>query len=396
MVTIAQERQAAMPHGNARIIEAVLTCAGLGLIMIAALTNQRWLDRHVLPHMFLSRPQQLLWWRIERIGALTLGLLLILVVRPWAGKQMRRGHGRELALQGARIIVAVLMSALACEFVLRTTTWQKVDRWAATEEPRRVRDARLGWDNMPARVGIEDFGGRRITYVMDAAGRRIPSPDKALDPAKPTILFAGESVMLGFRLNWDKSIAGQVEAATGLQSANVAVNGYSTDQAFLKLQRELPRFSRPRAVVLLFAPTLMERNLDEDRPHLDSTLRWYPPRKPWRLERLAKNVVLYRSTRQINAGIAMTRAVLEATVRSARVRGAKALILVPGFGPELPVEREIVRRVLDEPGLPYIRVRIDPAWRIAGDQHPDARADLVMARAVIAGLASQRPDLSLR
>ena len=81
------------------------------------------------------------------------------------------------------------------------------------------------------------------------------------------------------------------------------------------------------------------------------------------------------------------------TVRSARARGAAALILVPGFGPELPAEREIVRRVLDEPGLPYVRVRIDPEWRIVGDKHPDARADLLMARAAMAGLAKQRPDL---
>ncbi len=393
MLTTMHGRQTLLPRDGARIVEAAILCAGLGLIVIAALTDRHWLDRHVLPHMFLSRGEQLLWWRVERIGALLLGLALIALIRPWVGGRMRRGHGRELAILSALTIVAIVLSGLACELVLRTTSWRKIDHWAATEEPRRIADAYLGWNNMPSRVGIDNFNGRRIVYAIDADGRRIAAPDRPLDPGKPTILFTGESIMLGFRLNWSETIAGRIEAATGLQSANLAVNGYGTDQSFLKLEQELPRFAQPKAVVALFAPTLMERNLDDDRPHLDTALRWQPERRYWRLQRLAKNVVLYHGQQRINEGIAMTRAVLATTVRSARARGAAALILVPGFGPELPAEREIVRRVLDEPGLPYVRVRIDPEWRIAGDKHPDARADLLMARAVMAGLAKQRPDL---
>ncbi|WP_019833519.1 hypothetical protein [Sphingomonas sp. PR090111-T3T-6A] len=383
-------------HPGARIAEALLTSAGLGVILIAARTDRHWLDRHVLPHMFLSQGQQLLWWRVERIGALLLGVALILIARPWAASRIRRGFGRELAIRSILVLIAILLSGLACEAALRTAAWQGIDRWAATEEPRRVADARLGWDNMPGRVGIDPFNGQRIAYAVDADGRRIAAPDRRLDPARPTILFTGESIMLGFRLNWDETLAGRIEAATGFQSANLAVNGYGSDQSYLKLARELPRFQQPRAVVALFAPTLMERNLDEDRPHLDAALRWHPAQHTWRLQRLAKNVVLYHATQRIDDGIAMTRAVLEATVRAARMRGAAALILVPGFGPELPAERAITHRVLDEAGIPYVRVRIDPAWRIADDGHPDARADLAMARAVMAGLAEQRPDLFRR
>lgn len=381
---------------QARIAEAALTCAGLGLILIAALTGRQWLDRHVLPHMFLSQGQQLLWWRVERIDALLLGLALILLVRPWAADRIRRDQGRELALQSALALIAILLSGLACEAVLRTATWQGIDRWAATEEPRRIPDPRLGWGNMPGRVGVDAFGGRRIAYAIDAEGRRIAAPDRPLDPTRPTILFTGESIMLGFRLNWDETLAGRIETATGLQSVNLAVNGYGTDQSTLKLAQELPRFRQPKAVVALFAPTLMERNLDEDRPHLDAALRWHPARPMWRLQRLAKNMVLYHSTQRIDDGIAMTRAALVATARAARARGTAVLILVPGFGPELSAERAVTHRVLDEAGLPYVRVRIDPAWRIAGDGHPDARANLLMAHAVMAELARQRPDLFRR
>ena len=54
----------------------------------------------------------------------------------------------------------------------------------------------------------------------------------------------------------------------GVQSVNMAVYGYSTDQMYLKLERELPRFRQPEAVVLLYMTALFGRNLDDDRPHL--------------------------------------------------------------------------------------------------------------------------------
>jgi len=178
-----------------------------------------------------------------------------------------------------------------------------------------------------------------------------------------------------------------------MQSANLAVNGYGTDQALMRLSAELPRFRRPAAVVALFAPSLLERNLDDDRPHLDAALRWRPARPGWRLARVLKNIALYHRSTAISGAIAMTRAALRETVREARSRNAAALILVPSFTPEQPGERMIRQRVLDDAGLPYVRVPLDPRWRLAGDGHPDARANLAMARAVLAALRRQRPDL---
>jgi len=45
------------------------------------------------------------------------------------------------------------------------------------------------------------------------------------------------------------------------------------------------------------------------------------------------------------------------------------------------------RRILDEAGLPYLRVRLDPAWHLPGDAHPDARAAQAIAAAVAARLS---------
>lgn len=382
----------ALPRGlvlpmAAAILETVLFCSGAAMILLAILADRQWLDRHVLPHMFLSRNEQILWWMVERGTAFVLGLTLVCFVRPWATRRVRQAKGKDLLIQSILAAFAIASSALASELVLRTVYWRGVDRWATKEEPLRRPDPYIGWTNVPARTGIEDFYGRRIIYHIDAGGHRISDPALPVDYAKPSILFTGESIMFGFRLNWPETVAGQTEAITGIQSANLAVNGYSTDQAFMRLTRELHRYARPVAVVGLFSPTLLERNLDKDRPHLDAALRWHPGRPHWRLQKLAKNVVLYRSTRQINQGIAMTRAVLRATVLAAHARHAKALILVLCFAPEQPTEREIRRRVLDQIALPYVMVSLDPRWRLAHDGHPDARADRAMATAIVQRLA---------
>jgi len=70
----------------------------------------------------------------------------------------------------------------------------------------------------------------------------------------------------------------------------------------------------------------------------------------------------------------------------AQARGATPLILVPSFPPEHPAERELRHRILDDPGLPYVLVPLDPRWRIAGDGHPDAEANRAMAEAVLTAL----------
>ena len=153
-------------------------------------------------------------------------------------------------------------------------------------------------------------------------------------PSSPTILFIGESVMFGEGLTWDESVPAQVGAMMGIQSANLAVHGFGSDQAYLRLETELPRFRRPVAVVSLFMTALFGRNLDDDRPHLGPGLVWLPAEQHGRLASLAKLLVPYRTDDTVERGVTMTRDVLRATVDLARARGATPLIVVPQFGPE--------------------------------------------------------------
>lgn len=192
--------------------------------------------------------------------------------------------------------------------------------------------------------------------------RRSRTGGVPLDLARPTIVFAGESILLGYGLQEPETIPARVRALTGLQTANISVNAQATDQSLLRLQAELPRFRRPVAMVIPFVPMLFDRNLDRDRPHLDAALAWHeaePP--PLRLVELARRLLRYRSEAAIEEAVATTRSVLRAVVALARSRGALPIILIPQLQPEDPTERVIRTHVLDEAHIPICWSRSMPA-----------------------------------
>jgi hypothetical protein len=92
----------------------------------------------------------------------------------------------------------------------------------------------------------------------------------------------------------------------------------------------------------------------------------------------------------VEQGIIRTRDSLRALVERAQARGAQALIVVPQFGPESSTEEMLRRRILDDTGLPYVHVKLDPSWHLPGDLHPDSRAAQAIAIAVAGRLQDHR------
>jgi hypothetical protein len=221
-----------------------------------------------------------------------------------------------------------------------------------------------------------------VPYTFDAAGHRVSSAGAAVDFGQPTLLFTGESIIAGFGLAWDETIPARVGTMLGIQSANLAVSDYSNDQSYLRLAAELPRYREPVAVVTLFMPRLFDRNLLDNRPLLAEGLVWQPVVRHWRLTTLLHWLIPYRSSAAVEQGITRTRASLRSLVDLARARGAVPLIVVPQFGPESATEETLRRRILDDTGLPYVLVRLDPSRHLPGDLHPDPRAAQTIAVAV--------------
>jgi hypothetical protein len=361
------------------IVEIAFATVGTALLVAAILANQRWLDHHFLPSFYVSRSRFVTIETVVRIAVAALGVALALVLRRPLAKFISHRPARAL-----QFTLAGLLAFPATELVLRIRDRRALmaEEYPAEIEPSRYRDSRLGWVFVPSRVGHQWVGNQKIEYAIDANGYRVRSVGEPVDPSRPTIVFTGESIMVGERLTWDDSIPGQISAITGLQSANVAVSGFANDQAYLRLQAELPKFQRPVAVVILFSPFLFDRNLNDDRPHLGPGLVWLPRVNHWRLTTIARFLIPYRSDETIERGVEVTREVLRSTIELARARGAVPIIVVPQFTPEESEERETRSRVLDEAGLPYVWVALDASWRVPGDPHPDARAAHAIAIAI--------------
>lgn len=361
-----------------QIVEIAIVCIGCALFASAFVANQEWFDRHFLPAFFVSRAKYVRVELYARVATALLGVAA-LVARRQIAFAIAQNAARSL-----RVALAIILAFGASELMLRQTYLRAAEEAPARKEPRRHLDSRLGWLFVPSRRGYQRNNGRVVEYAFDGRGYRVQRVDESVDLERPSIVFTGESIMVGEKLPWEETIPAQTEKILGIQSANVAVSGFASDQAYLRLKEELPRFRRPVAVVSLFTPGIFDRNLDDDRPHLGPGLVWQPAADRWRLSMLLRRIVRYRSEETIERGISVTREILRATAELARARGAVPLIVVPQFVPELPRERELRHRILDDAGLSYVWVELDPSSRVPDDGHPDTRA----ARAIAVAIAN--------
>jgi len=367
-------------RAQGRAVQGLVILAALALFAVAALIGPAWMERHFLPEFFHPRAIQLHKLANVRIACVVAGLVLLWPLSPWLGRLAARKPPRELALDIAPTLVAIVLALIAAEVLLQRLPWFAEHEVPGQREPLRRRDPVMGWAYVPNRVGRGELGGRMIDYAIDPAGHRVRAAGDAVDYAAPTILFVGESIIGGHGLTYDETIPAQTGARLGLQPANLAVGGFATDQMYLRLKAEWPRYRQPRALVILFMPSLFHRNLDTDRPHLTPELAWRPPSDALRLFQLAHRVVPYRTDADIADAVAMTRRALSAMVDMARAKGAVPVILVPQLTPETAEERAIEGRALTD--LPVVQVNVDPTWRVPNNRHPDARAAARIADAV--------------
>ena len=361
-----------------------IAVGGFAILLLGAalVADQAWFDRHFLPIFAIQRSVMIAAEQgLRGFVILASGMLLLICRRPIALHLSRASVGGIL-----RVALAVALALGTVELTLRFRPLHPHDADPLELEPRRQSDPLLGWKFLPSRSVVAREAGRAASYSFDAAGYRVSAPDAEVDVARPTLIFTGESIIVGFGLTWNQTIPAQVSASLGIQSANLAVSDYSNYQSYLRLAAELPRFRKPAAVMTLFMPSLFDRNLLNNRPQPGRGLVWEPPERQWRLAALLHWLVPYRSAATIDEGILRTRDSLSAVVHLACARGAQPLIIVPQFGAGSPVEEALRHRILDEAGLPYVRVELDPTWHLPGDAHPDARGARAIAAAVVARL----------
>src|SRR5207253_1153440 len=125
--------------------------------------------------------------------------------------------------------LAAVMAFVMTELMLRRIHLRAAEEVPELKEPLRHLDSRLGWLFVPSRVRYQSNNGRRVQYAFDGNGYRVPRVGAPVDFERSSIIFTGESMMVGEKLLWSETIPAQTSALLGIQSANIAVSGYATD-----------------------------------------------------------------------------------------------------------------------------------------------------------------------
>jgi len=186
------------------MVGGVLAMCGAALIVAAIAANQSWLDRHFLPSFFLPRNWYVLIETIVRGAIAAVGAAFVL------GRSRVARLVVHAPTTTVSVVVAAVLAIASSEAALRWIHLQPTGWLLREEEPRRQDDSYLGWVLAPARAGRATVAGRALEYAIDPAGYRVRRVDQPVDPERPTLVFAGESVMFGEGLAWEESIPAQV------------------------------------------------------------------------------------------------------------------------------------------------------------------------------------------
>jgi hypothetical protein len=379
-----------------RLVGAAVVGAGLALIAFAVKADRSWFSRHVLLPFFFIEPRGLVV--AVRAGAVVAAAALFVAARAIVRLGPKPGPSRR-GRAGA-VVVALVAALPAAEGVLRLQALAAERRRPSRFELRvGDRHPRYGWAARPFQNRIDHAGAQEFPYVTGSAGLRVRAQRDEIDPRRPTLVVAGESIAAGYGLPYDDTFAARAALALGAQALILAEGGYGPDQAFLRVNEVLPRLERPIAVVTIFVPCQLGRTMRDDRPRLvladDGELAFVPEATGfWRSLQLRRRLVddlPYATEAALTRSIALTRAVFVATAAAARARDARPLFVVPLQGRRSPLEDHpedfVVRSLLIDPGLPFLVVDLDDSDVIPHDGHPNARGAARIAEAIVAALA---------
>jgi hypothetical protein len=294
------------------------------------------------------------------------------------------------AVASARVALALALGLGVSEVALRALGMpKKHDFRGSCDNEMGQPDSRTGWVWRGPYARTVNQGGRPIDFAFDEQHDRVRAPGVEEDPQRPTVLLAGESIMAGHGLTWDESLPGLLGAALGVQVVTLGVDGYGSDQAFVRLFDALPRFEHVVAVVTLFFPALVDRVGWVDRPRLafDGDQPVVSPPQPgfWRDLRVVRVATELLPCRD-EVTVERTGEILRQTARLARARGARPLFVTPRLGQERSRDdAALIDALLVRQGLEVV----DPDWEyetLPGDNHPNAAATRRMAEALVAAL----------
>jgi hypothetical protein len=364
----------------------------LGIIVWAYRSDAAWFDGHVLPNYCPLSTSTLALETVARWTAAGLGAAVLFFVRPRLARRVAQAQVSWRA--AASVAVAVVFALVVCDLFLRRKEAPRRLENEPLLPPMRI-DETGNFAPLPSSVREWNVEGRVIRYETDAFGNRSAHTSSVADPSLPTVLFTGESIALGLGVDYEHGYPALVGRALGVQSVDVAVTGFSLDQAYLRLREFLARFERPVAVVTMVLPAQLERTVDDRRQRLaldrEGRLELVPRSASPLLTSPLRKLVPYHS----DEALALARAIVRATDEVARARGSRALFVFTNFGPPCIAEADGVSRLertlffgLD---VSHVRVDVSPETMIRPPRelHPNEKGHLAIAQAVVGALGGQ-------
>ncbi len=357
-------------------LAANLVVAGAGALLLAwaALADGRWFERHVLELYCTSDPRTPGREQLARALAALIAIGLVAWVRPravrWAGKRRLA----ELAGSSAAIVAAIVLALAAGDALLRRFGKPKPLLADPFLPPMRV-DATLTYANLPSTSKEVMINGAPVRYAINAQGNRARRIDDEPDRSAPTVLLTGESIAIGYDLPYEKTCAGLLADALGVQVVNLAVTGVGSGPAYQRLRDALAWFEHPIATVTFVVPLQLPRNVARRGAGFIAT-------SPL-LDLVDRLVPLHSAD-----AIPLTNAILRATARDSLAHGARPVFLMTNYGPPCLPDAEasppLARALFENVDGKHAIVPIDPgSTTSATDLHPNEAAERRLAAAIL-------------
>ncbi len=382
-----------------RIVAELLVVALVAALLVTAYRiDRQWISRHVT--LLNGPPYTPEAWTSGGRGLLViLAALVVLGLRPALIAIVSKGSLAGLARPTVPALLAIAASAVTVEAVLG---WMqpKALRGPAVYPQYSAPHPRYGWTGQPSSTITVRVSGRESFLAFNREGVRVRNQEDEPDPALPTILFTGESIALGFGLEYAETYPALIAERRGVQCVNLAAPAYGSDQAYLRLIDAMPRFEHLVATVTVFIPLQLGRNLHDDKPRLilgpTGELEFVAAATGFlsrlRIRELLWNRLPYLGDRAIDRTLTLTSAILRETSIRTRARGAVPLFVIPSHGPDRALsehpEAWVLRALFVQQELPFILVDIPPDQLLNGDYHPGPRGDETIAAAILEALPS--------
>ena len=196
------------------------------------------------------------------------------------------------------LVLLTLLVLLECG--LRIFHYPFKTDWEPLENSLARFDSLLGWSYVPNMAKAVDFETYRRDVYTDGDGIRVSAANYSFQVKTPTALFIGCSYTMGHGLSYQESYVGRFAAlADGrLQTVNLGVQAYGTDQSLLILKKFINKFNT-KVVIYTFMDEHISRNGNYDRRMFMPDARFIGTKPLFELDEkgelyLAKKPLLYK------------------------------------------------------------------------------------------------------